>query len=180
MTKRRPDPTRSAATTAPRRRPPRRPAVGRALLPALALALAAMAGCDGVKHVLTSIVPAGVRTTDAQPRRFPGDLERGPDYDIQVVRINRKQIRFDNRTALAYESINVWINEQYGETFESIPIGPGPAVDLTRFINQHGESFAVGSLLAPEKAEAITTVAVEHAGQLHLLSVRLTDDWKRR
>lgn len=159
-----------------------RPTAMRSVTPLLALGLVAamFGGCNAVKHVLTSAVPTGVRTTDAEPRHFPDAMPRGVDYDIEVVRLNRKQIRFDNRTALAYENVTVWVNEQYGDEIESIPIGRSGAVNLSRFINQHGETFAIGSLLAPEKAAALVTVAIEHKGELHTLPVRLTEDWKRR
>lgn len=150
-----------------------------AALVLLALCAAWMGGCGSVDHVLTSIVPTG-GPPEAEPRHFPDDMPRGRDYDIELVRLNRKQIRLDNRTALQYEHVTLWLNELHGDELDEVPIGRGGRIDLTRFINQHGEPFPVGSLLAPEKAKAVTTAAIEHGGELHVIPVRLSENWKRR
>lgn len=159
------------------RRHARRPAcLTLALLGACAMTLA---GCGSFEHVLTSIVPSK-SPPQAEPRYFPDDMPRGRDYDIELVRLNRKQVRLDNRTALQYDNAALWLNEQYGDEVAEIPIGRGGRINLTRFINQHGEPFPTGSLLAPENAEAVTTAAIEHDGELHVIPVRLTEDWRRR
>lgn len=82
---------------------------------------------------------------------YPAGAEHGPDLDI-VVRRDGDRVTLINRTPQTYRDVRVWINQQYVRELAFIEIGPDNTLDLTRWINRHGEPFPVGTLLAPDKA----------------------------
>ena len=138
-------------------------------------------GCEGFQHLVGSAVPPG--DADAQPiepRTYPTDMPVGLAYDIEVIRTGRRQIKLDNRTAVPYENVTLWLNQQYGATIDQIPIGPSISIPLTEFVNEHGEPFPVGSFLSPEKSRAVVSATLASEDTMHPLSIRLAEDWREQ
>ncbi len=72
------------------------------------------------------------------------------DLDIVVVR-DGAAIELTNRTAAAYADVEVWLNQQYAQRVERLPVGQTVRVSLLGFINRDGEVYPVGGLLSPDK-----------------------------
>lgn len=143
----------------------------------LLLLLIAAPGCEGIDHVLTSLTPTGTPTELTEPNEYPADLEAGEAYDVEVVRINRKLIRLDNRTARPLDGAELWLNSEYGGVIASLPIGEGNALPLPQFVNHFGERYPVGSFLEPEKTRGIISAELVINNRRHPLTVRLEEDW---
>ncbi len=138
-------------------------------------------GCEGARHVLTTVNPAGEGEAEgvAKPR-YPAELESGEDLAIEIIRTDRRRIVIDNRTARAYENVQLWLNEQYGARLEQLPIGRSGDIALEDFTNHFGEPFPTGSLLEPEDARTLVKADLRIGDVLHPLLVRLEPDWAQR
>ena len=82
------------------------------------------------------------------------DAEYGPNLDI-VVRRSGDRLTLINRTARDYVDHRLWLNQQFVRDLPRVGIGPDNVYDLRRWVNEHREPFPVGSLLAPDDAEAV-------------------------
>ncbi len=82
---------------------------------------------------------------------YPAKAKLGDDLDIVVVR-KGDQVTIVNRTSVAYENVQVWLNQQYVGQLARISIGTNNRYQLNHFINQHGEGFPVGGLLTPDRS----------------------------
>ncbi len=134
-------------------------------------------GCEGIDHVLTSLTPTGTPTQTAEPRQYPAELPASEAYDVEVVRVNRKQVRLDNRTSRSLDGAQLWLNAEFGGAVESLPIGEGANLPLTMFVNHFGERYPVGSFLEPEKTRGIVAAELIIDNKRHPLTVRLAEDW---
>jgi hypothetical protein len=144
-------------------------------------ALSGAVGCEGIKHLFTSAVPVHEGSQqNLDPHIYPADLPLGQALTLEVVRTDRKHIRINNRTAVPYTVVQVWLNEQYGTTLEELPIGDSSPIPLIRFVNQHGEQFPVGSFLEPDKTRVVATAAIVVEGRLHPIGIQLQKDWRYR
>lgn len=85
---------------------------------------------------------------------YPAKAKLGDDLDIVVVR-NGDQISIVNRTAVEYENVQIWLNQQYVGQLAKISIGTNNRYQLNHFINSHGEGFPVGGLLTPDRSYPI-------------------------
>lgn len=111
--------------------------------------LIGLSGCEQPPPIVDS------PTADALAAlRYPGQTEYGPDLDIVVVRED-EHIRLTNRTARAYEGMQLWLNQQYVRQVDRIDIGVNPDTQLPTFLNRHHESFPVGSFLQPDQARPV-------------------------
>lgn len=111
-----------------------------------------------------------------EPRVYPAEAPIGAPVDIEVVR-QRDHLLLRNRSAHSYENVQVWLNQGFGHTVESIPIGPGTPLTLTDFVNEHGETYPIAGFMAPERSRPVIAAALFEDGQIHLMSVRLEEDW---
>jgi hypothetical protein len=115
----------------------------------LAITLLSILGCEQPPPVVDG------PTADALAAlRYPGTTEYGPDLDIIVIREDH-HISLTNRTARAYEGMQLWLNQQYVSQVERIEIGVNPDTQLPTFLNRHRESFPVGSFLQPDLARPV-------------------------
>lgn len=116
---------------------------------AAALTILSILGCEQPPPVVDG------PTADALAAlRYPGKTEYGPDLDIIVIR-EGQHITLTNRTARAYEGMQLWLNQQYVRQVERIEIGVNPDTQLPTFLNRHRESFPVGSFLQPDLARPL-------------------------
>ncbi len=150
--------------------------------PAL-LAAVMLCGCKdqraGIKHMIESILPTAQSTQqDLEPMTYPRDAATGAEWDIELQRIDRRQVRIDNRTTQHLSGVTFYLNQQYGGVIAELPVGRPVTINLRNFINQHGERFPVGSLLEPEKSHVIVLADAYVDGELHKLKVRLDEDWQ--
>lgn len=151
------------------------------LIPALLIAASVLCGCESIKYVATSVLPAD-KPEDAQrqPHIYPQAMPLGKELSLEVTRVDRRHIRIENRTAVPYEKVQVWLNEQYGGTLDVLPIGDSGSISLAQFLNEFGEPFPVGAFLEPEKAAAVVAAVILVEGQLHPISVDLPANWRYR
>ncbi len=147
----------------------------------LVVAALAAGGCEGVKHLWVSINPSGEAPTQTiQPRYYPADMIVGGSLNVELIRVDRKHIVIDNRTAAPYHDVTLWLDKQWGADLDTIPIGRGDPIELVRFINEHGEPFPVGSFLEPDKSRTLVLGDLQQTQGLHKLIVRLPEDWQQR
>ena len=112
---------------------------------------------------------------------YPQKADRGEPIDIAVAHKHRGSVTIINRTARAYEGVQLWLNQQYVRRFARIGVGETRRVSLRRFVNRHGEGFPVGSIIAPEDAAPVISAELYRpdAQRIHALPVRLREDWDR-
>lgn len=79
------------------------------------------------------------------------------DLDIVVVR-RGPHLVLSNRSAHAYGHGQLWLNQQYVAPVDTVPIGVDSQIHLSRFINEHGESFPTGGPLTPDKTLPVVLV----------------------
>jgi hypothetical protein len=153
----------------------------RALLtvPLLMLLVFVAGGCEAISHVTSSILPSRPVEKDPDPMIYPEEAALGEPLDVQVIRLDRRNVRFDNRTTMAMQNVTVFLNHQYGAVLAELPVGDSGAVALNQFVNHYAERYPVGSLLEPEKAQVLVLADVMIDGKVHKMSVRLAEDWNK-
>ncbi len=151
------------------------------LLAAVLLTVTAMAcgGCEAISHITSSILPDRQQEPDPTPMIYPAEAETDDALDIQIVRQDRRHIRFDNRTTQSLNDVTIWLNHEYGAVIDRVPIGNSGQVPLLQFVNQHGERYPVGSFLEPEKAKVLVLADAVVDGKLRKMNVRLVDEWDK-
>lgn len=155
--------------------------ISRFLLALLIATAFAATGCESIKYVATSVLPNDeAKNVQYDPHIYPAQTPLGDELALEIKRTDRKHIRIENRTAVPYANVQVWINEEYGATLENLPVGDSGPIALVQFINQFGEQFPVGSFLEPEKASAIVAGVILVDEQLHPINVMLPKNWRYR
>ncbi len=131
---------------------------------------AAMCGCGLLDAALPIDAAESQRLANL---RYPQTAPLGEDLDIRVVR-DRRWINLANLTPRAYDKPYLWLNRQYVAQVGRITVGTGNRFVLTHFINEHGEPFPIGALLAPDKARPLISADLfdPTSGQMHRLLVR--------
>ncbi len=137
----------------------------------------ALGGCEAISHVTTSLLPTRPTPAAAEPMHYPDDAETAEPLDILVVRMDRRTIRFDNRTTRPLDEVTVYLNHEYGAVLETLPIGGSGPIALSRFVNHHAERYPIGSFLEPEKAKVLLLADAVVDGRVHKMNVRLIDEW---
>lgn len=125
----------------------------------LLLASLVMGGCEGGIKLPDIPRSAYLLGPNADPTAakllkseiYPAEAKLGDDLDIVVVR-EGGQITIVNRTAVEYDNVQIWLNQQYVGLLPKIKIGTKNRFNLNTFINQHGEGFPVGGLLTPDRS----------------------------
>ncbi len=109
-----------------------------------AVCAVALVGCESPEPMDAALVKelAGLR--------YPQEVT-ARSLDI-VVRREGAMITLTNRTATVYRGVYVWLNQQYVSRVSEVPIGESGQIELTGFINEHGEPFPVGEFLKPDKS----------------------------
>lgn len=117
---------------------------------AIVTLLAALGGCGSIGK--------DQRTVDELAKLpYPKDAALGPDLEIEVRQgtlFQRGSLKLTNLTPRSYHQVQLWLNQQYVTTVQSVPIGVGgqsATLPLRRFIDSHGRSYPVGGLLTPDK-----------------------------
>lgn len=112
---------------------------------------------------------------------YPVDAERGDDLDIIVVHDN-DNLQLVNRTPNAYRGFTLWLNQQYARPIDTIDIGTDNRVDLRTAVNEHGQSYPVGSFLKPEKRMLLVQAEIVDptTNLRHRLTVQPAPDAARR
>ena len=104
---------------------------------------------------------------------YPRNAEFGEDYDVVAIQ-SRKELNLVNRCPRAFENVQVWLNQQYFAELARIKIGADNSIPLTRFVNEHGESFPVAGLLTPDKGFPVLSCVLfdPASGKRHRLLAR--------
>ena len=85
---------------------------------------------------------------------YPKSTEVGEDLNIFVVR-KADRIELANLTARSFDNVLLWINKSYVGRVERLNVGTDNRFTLRHFVNHHGETYPVGSLLRPDKSLAM-------------------------
>lgn len=112
----------------------------------------ALPGCEQDQPVLDDPTAQALAAL-----RYPGLAEYGPDLDIVVTR-EGSNVRLTNRTAMSYEGMQLWLNQQYVQEAEPIQIGDNPKIHLVTFVNRHREPFPIGTFLQPDRARRVISM----------------------
>lgn len=142
------------------------------------LLLLLLGGCEAVSHIATSLGP-DQPAERVEPVLYPEDAPVGEPLEVEVIRVSRRHVNLVNRTAHSYQDLEVYLNHQFGGTIESLPVGQSIEVSLSQFVNHHGERYPVGSLLEPDKSQKLILAEAMVDGQIHRMTVRLSEDWQR-
>jgi len=120
---------------------------------ALCLLAGAMVGCEHVPKPAILFGPKADADLAASLRQFeyPAAAPYGDDLDIELV-VSGNTVTIANRTARAYRDVQLWLNQQHVTTVGHLPIGSGHRLQLSDFINEHGEPFPVGGFLNPDRS----------------------------
>lgn len=138
--------------------------------------LSGVVGCEFAHYfTVDAFRDAEVKTS---PALYPKDAERGEPLDIQVDRTGFA-ITLNNRTPVVYTDVEIWLNHEFYRRIDRLDIGESESFLLADFVNEHGESFPVGSLLEPEKAIPLINAALVQNGRIHAITVRLEENWQR-
>lgn len=148
-------------------------------VPLLMLLVFAAGGCEAISHVASSILPSRPVKKDPPAMTYPEDAAVGEPIDVQVIRLDRRNVRFDNRTTLVMQNVTVFLNHQYGAVLEQLPVGDSGPVALNQFVNEYAERYPVGSFLEPEKAQVLVLADVMIDDKVHKMSVRLAEEWDK-
>lgn len=148
-------------------------------VPLLMILVFVAAGCEAISHVTSSILPSRPVAAHPDPMTYPQDMAVGEPIDVQVIRLDRRNVRFDNRSTLAMRDVTVYLNNQYGAVLPSLPIGDSGPVALNQFVNEHAERFPVGSFLEPEKSQVLLLADAVIDGKVRKMYVRLAKDWDK-
>ncbi|MCX5660241.1 MAG: hypothetical protein NTW19_11035 [Planctomycetota bacterium] len=135
----------------------------------LAAALLTGAGCAGAGHDPAFLAKLAKTT-------YPKDSSRGEDIDIVVTR-KGNTLKLNNRTPMAYENMQFWINQQYVRETKLIKIGNDVGdnrFELSDFLNVRAEPFPTGGLLTPDKGSPVVLAELfdPATGKRHRLLVR--------
>lgn len=109
---------------------------------------------------------------------YPTGLPLGNPIDIEVVR-TRGSISLINRSVYPYGQAQLWLNHDYGARISEIPIGRSGPIALANFHNGFGDPYPVGTVLRPEIDRSLLMADLIFDGQIHKLTVRLADDWRK-
>lgn len=104
---------------------------------------------------------------------YPVDAPLGPDLDIVVLH-ERRAIRLVNRTARSYQDQLLWLNREFVGPVDRLRIGTENRLQLDRFVNRHQEPYPTATLLAPDKARALSAADLfdPATGRRHRLVVQ--------
>ncbi len=107
--------------------------------------------------------------------RYPTDAPRGDDLDIVVVR-SGSRIQLANRTPRSYRGMQLWLNEQWVGVADHIAIGVDNAFDLNNFVDQHGRTYPVAGLLAPDRSQPLVHAELfdPSTNERHRITVQLS------
>ncbi len=115
---------------------------------------------------------------EAEPMFFPKDFEVAGSFDIDVIRVDRKHIRFDNSSVRIFRGARVFLNHDYSADISMIATGKSNLIALDGFVNEHGERYPVGSFLQPEKNRPILLGELVINEKVYKLSARLEKGWE--
>jgi len=135
----------------------------------LAVLAASLAGCQA------GYVPAEpALAARLAPLDYPQDAELGEDLDV-IVRQRGNTLFLTNRTARPRVNQQLWLNQQWVGQPPTIPVGGTVTMELSRFVNDYGETFPLETFLTPEKGQAVVLAELfdPRSEQRHRLTVSL-------
>jgi|GEM_PF-5557524 len=110
-------------------------------------------GTDGeqadTEEVVIPLLAPNADSTKVQPLPYPAEAPVAADLDVQVVQ-QRDRLVLTNRTARSYQSVEIWVNQQYAAQLTALPVGGKANVLLNHLVNRHGETYPIPGLLTPD------------------------------
>lgn len=120
----------------------------------------------GALAALCVACAAGCSVSPPRPasyaRAYPEQAPRSRPLDIQVIQ-GDTTIRLTNTTARAFGASTLWLNSYYSAPIEGLAVGQTLKLPLSRFKNEHSESFRSGGFFATEPPERVVLAELETA-----------------
>jgi hypothetical protein len=110
--------------------------------------------------LLAILTLAGCASTAQPGPRYPAGAPRGEVADIQVLR-DGTTIRMTNTTARAFGPSVLWLNQRYSRPIEGFAVGQTLELELTDFVDEHGDRYRAGGFFAAEPPKRL------YLAQLH-------------
>ena len=131
----------------------------------ITIGLFASLGCEAVEEVGEGVNPAVWLPTESPENvselaalPYPA---AAPTRDVDIIlERDGRHVRLTNRTARAYEDVQVWLTREYVDMVSAVAIGTGNRIPLSAFINRHGEPYPVGGFFSYDKNVAIVLAEI--------------------
>lgn len=94
--------------------------------------------------------------------------------DVQQVQVFRDGTSIDlvNHSPRSYENFDLWLNERFLRRVDSLPVGGALTLRLDEFVDEYGDSFRAGGLLATYRPDPVVKAEIETAeGMIELLVI---------
>lgn len=93
-------------------------------------------------------------------RAYPLDLHRPQSVDIQVFR-DDTSITLVNATPNSYENFDLWINQRFVHSVESLKAGETITISLWDFYDERGDQFNAGGLFRTREPMPVRLVEIQ-------------------
>ncbi len=105
---------------------------------------------------------AGCGETVRQQGRVYPDGTSESTLDIQVQREETK-IALTNTSAIAFGPSTLWVNASFSRPVKGLGIGQTLTLELSDFIDEHGNRFRAGGFFATRRPHDVVLVEIEDA-----------------
>lgn len=140
----------------------RRLALG--VMTAAAVGVAALGvGCGG-----------GAAKPPPHARQYPVFLPQAGTLDIQVSQKPRT-LRLTNTTGERFGPSTMWLNKRFNRPIPSLEVGQSLELPLADFVDEYGEVFRGGGLLAVREPERLVLAQLETTGSANAAGVEIID-----
>lgn len=123
---------------------------------------------------LSLIIPSGCQHNlyDASKatRTYPEHLHQRKSIDIQVFR-DGENIELHNATANSYSNFDLWINQRYVATVETLPAGGKIKLSLWNFYDERGEVINAGGIWAVEAPMPVRLVEIQQSTEAPMIGL---------
>lgn len=132
----------------------------------LGLALMVSGGCAGAGR--------GASATDLDSgRAYPYSAAILDPIEVMVYRTGAR-VELVNHTVRSFDGFDLWLNERYLKRVPGLQAGQTVTMSLHEFVDEYGEPFRAGGLLATRKSEPLSKAEIEtDEGLIGLLVVPL-------
>jgi len=103
---------------------------------------------------------SGQITAGTEPRAYPYDAPILDPVDVMVDR-DGATVLLVNHTTHSYQDFDLWLNERYLRRIELLSTGGSMSLSLFEFVDEYGDPFKAGGLLATRKPDALVKAEIE-------------------
>lgn len=92
--------------------------------------------------------------------QYPAAMPQYGTLDIQVFR-RTTTMEFTNSTPRAFGKSRIWLNRRFSREIEKIAVGETVELELSEFIDHHGDVFKAGGFFSAEVPDIIALAQLE-------------------